>query len=57
MVVQLVLECLVSDCSPVLGVSILKHSGGELQQLFVAELHAILLHARSHHVLKLPMLD
>jgi hypothetical protein len=54
---ELVPQSLEGDGASALGVSVLKHGAGQLQELFVAELHTVLLHAGSHYVLQLSMLD
>lgn len=57
MTLELFLQRIIRDGAAALGVCVVKHGGGQLQQLVVAELHAVLLHARAHHVLQLAVLD
>lgn len=50
-------ERLVGDGASLLRVRVLEHGGRQLQELGLAELHAVLFHADSHHVLELSVLN
>lgn len=57
MLVELVLQRLVGDLAAVVGISIFEHGAGEVLDLVLGELHAILLDAMPDDIVQLLVLD
>lgn len=57
MLLQLIFESIVSDCSLVHRIRIFEHGQGEILNLFVGEFHSVLVHTGTDYVLQFLVLD